>query len=219
MNCRLTNLITISLFCSTIMVGAASGTQPSDASAAEPNNDFVSHVARSAAHYREVQELLKSKDEGTRAEALEIAMKDPDLAIRALAISTYLKRFHELTPEIVLETGASLNQEDVPQLGITTIKWSEDSRSFTGRRAIRCTGDYGVNGQISGGRLTVHYNALCLPVGYVSKDIEPTKPGTNLSSTACTVIFSLSDQANELDGALRCLNVATKAKVRLPFGD
>jgi hypothetical protein len=219
MNSHFLKFVTGSIILSAILAGVASASPPSDPPAAPPDNDFVSHIAQSAAHYREVQESLKSKDEGTRAEALESALKDPDSAIRVLAVSTYLKRFHELTPEIVLETGASLNQEDVPQLGITNITWSDDAKSFTGFVAVRCNGPVGVNGQLSGGKLTLHYDALCLPPNYVSKDSESTKAGSNVLPVACTAILSLDDQAHELDGPLRCLSVPTKARVRLPFGD
>ena len=190
-----------------------------DAGRASAEDDFVASLAAPAAHYRAVKESIESRDVGIRTEALQKAMKDSDPAIRGLAISGYLTRFHDLTPEVVLETGGSLNPEDVPQMGLSRIVWSDDGKSGDGAQAVRCSGYYGVHAQVSNGRLTLRYEGLCLPPGYNSKVGTTTKDASKLTPAPCTVILALTEHGGELSGPLRCLSISTMAKVTLQFGE
>lgn len=159
--------------------------------------------------------LINDKDAAIRLSALEAAVKDPDPVARGMALRAYLKRYDALTPEIVLDPGSSVGQEDVPRLAVVQVTWSDEGNFFVGQ----LNGCGGVRGQIAGGKLAINYDAICIRSSLLTKDVSGNKgKGDQLQRDSCQLTMAPNEQGDILEGVLHCVGVSDVFKVQLPFG-
>jgi hypothetical protein len=176
-------------------------------------------VMAKAQHFHDYLALLQNQDPAIQATALEMALNDPDPAVRGLAMSAYLKRFSALSPQVQLDADSPVAKKDIPRLSIVGANWSSDGASFAGYYSTTCSGPVGVRGQIAGGKLALSYDGVCIRPALISSASGSNPADADKQQlVACQVTLAPDASKTSLDGFLQCAGVDATLPVKLPFG-
>jgi len=170
-------------------------------------------------HLDEYLRLMKDSNPGTRMAALEQALKDNDPVVRGVALASFLKRFTAITPEVVLDKGSQIAQQDVPYLVIKDLSWSDDGTSATGAYFSPCSSNPPARVQIAGGRIVIQYDGVCLRPALLGLDTGGNDAKARAETlVACRLTLTPNADDTSLDGPLQCVGMPTQLSVQLPFG-